>query len=166
MRILFVLFCAAQAIAACGAGGAQYATGARQGGSEVDRGEVNGRLFDFVSNKPEGDDWQIRIRGNAMWLSYGNEEDDDELGSISLSQKETDKVWELIDALEVEGRKKGKKDEDEGYVILRLGEVGEDGKKEYTTVFVSRANADEAVIDLAEYLRGLALKYKKEKPNF
>jgi hypothetical protein len=160
VRILLLLLC----VAACG-GGAQYAGSARQGG-EVDRGEVNGRLFDFVSNKPEGDDWQIRIRGSAMWLSYGNEEETDKVGSISLTQKETDKVWELIDALDIESRKKGKKDEDEGYVILRLGEVGEDGKKEYTTVYVSRANADDEVVDLAEYLRGLAFKYKKEKPNF
>jgi hypothetical protein len=160
VRVLLVLL-----IAACGAGGAQYADGTRAGG-EVDRGETNGRLFDFVSNKPEGDDWQIRIRGSSMWASYGNEESVDDLGTVNLTRKEADKVWELIDAVDIPGRKKGKKDEDEGYVQLRIGEPGEDVKKEYKTVYISRANPDDEVIDLAEYLRGLVVKYKKEKPNF
>jgi hypothetical protein len=161
VRALVFLLC----VAACG-GGAQYASGTRQTGGEIDRGEVNGRLFDFVSNKPEGDDWQIRIRGSSMWASYGNEEQTDDLGSVNLTTKETDKVWELIDAVDIPGRKKGKKDVDEGYVELRLGEPGEDNKKEYKTVYISRASEDEELTDLAEYLRGLVVKYKKEKPNF
>jgi hypothetical protein len=78
------------AISSCGAGG-EYAQGDRQAGA-VDRGEVNGRMFDFVSNKPEGDDWQIRIRGSSMWASYGNEENVDELGTKNLDARETAKV--------------------------------------------------------------------------
>lgn len=162
MRVVFVFL--VLVFSACKTG-ADYAKTDRQGG-DVDRGEVNGRLFDFVSNKPEGDDWQIRIRGSSMWASYGNEENVDDLGTVNLNAKETDKVWNLIDALEIEERKKGKKDEDEGYVQLRLGQPGEDGKQEFTTIIVSRADADEAVVDLAEYLRSLVVKYKKEKPNF
>lgn len=152
------------AISACSPGG-QYVTNDRQGG-EVDRGDTNGRMFDFVSNKPEGDDWQIRIRGSSMWVSYGNDEEVDDLGTVNLTEKETDKVWELIDALGLEDRKKGKKDEDEGYVQLRLREPTGDSEHEAITVIVSRANADDEVIDLAEYLRTLIVKYKKEKPNF
>jgi hypothetical protein len=149
--------------AACGAGGA-YAPSNRAGG-EVDRGEANGRMFDFVSNKPEGDDWQIRIRGSSMWASYSNEDKSDDLGTTNLDAKETAKVWKLIDALELEGRKKGKKDEDEGYVQLRLREPGEENH-DFITVFVSRADPPDEVVELAEYLRTLVAKYHKEKPNF
>lgn len=153
--------------AACGsAGGAQYAKAGRQGG-DVDRGEVNGRMFDFVSNKPEGDDWQIRIRGNSMWASYGKEEQVDDLGTVRLTDKESDKLWELIDAIDIGNRKPGKKDEDEGYLQLRLREPTDSGH-EAVVIYVSRtaASKDDDVINLAEFLRGLISKYKKEKPNF
>jgi len=160
VRLLALLI----ALAACSTGG-QYVTADRQGG-EVDRGEANGRMFDFVSNKPENDDWQIRIRGNSMWVSYSHEEEVDDLGTIQLTDKETDKVWKLIDALELESRKKGKKDEDEGYVQLRLREPGGDEGHDFYSVYVSRANPDDEVVDLAEYLRSLIVKYRKEKPNF
>jgi len=152
-------------ISSCKAGG-DYAQGTRQA-SDVDRGEANGRMFDFVSNKPEGDDWQIRIRGSSMWASYGNEETTDDLGTTNLDAKEARKVWKMIDALNLGERKKGKKDEDEGYVQLRLREPGgEDGNHDVISVFVSRATADEDVTDLAEYLRILISKHHKEKPNF
>ncbi len=152
-------------ILACKAGG-EYAQGPREAG-DVDRGEVNGRMFDFVSNKPELDDWQIRIRGNSLWVSYGNEETIDKLGTVKLDSQETRKVWKLIDALELGERKQGKQDEDEGYVQLRLREPGDDDDgHDVISVYVSRATADEDVLDLAEYLRTLVGKYHKEKPNF
>jgi hypothetical protein len=155
----------ATAVAACHPGG-EYAGSARQHGVEVDRGETNGRMFDFVSNKPDGDDWQIRIRGSGMWVSYAREDSSDPLGSINLSDKETRKVWKLIDELDISGRKKGKKDEDEGYVTLRLREPGAHEEFDISTVYVSRATEDEDVISLASYLQDLVKKYKKEKPNF
>ncbi|HEU0030281.1 MAG TPA: hypothetical protein VFQ53_06610 [Kofleriaceae bacterium] len=148
----------------CGAGG-EYAKSTRTEG-DVDRGETNGRMFDFVSNKPEGDDWQIRIRGSSMWASYSNEDASDPLGSVNLDAKETAKVWKLIDALHIEDRKKGKKDEDEGYVQMQLREPGGEEGHDIKTIYVSRATADDDVIELAEYLRKLISKYHKEKPNF
>jgi hypothetical protein len=152
-------------LCACSAGG-QYATTDRQGGA-VDRGETNGRTFDFVSNKPEGDDWTLRIRGSSMWVSYANEEKVDELGTVSLTDKETRKLWDLIDAIDIESRKVGKKDEDEGYVQLRIVEPGEDGDEGFRkTIFISRTTEDDDVIALATYLQTLVAKYKKETPNF
>lgn len=151
-------------VAGCKTGG-QYAQNDREAG-DVDTGETNGRMFDFVSNKPEGDDWQIRIRGSSMWASYSHEESADDLGTSNLTRKETAKVWKLIDALEIPERKKGKKDEDEGYVQLRLREPGGEEGHDIYTVFISRATEEEAVVDLAEYLRDLISKYHKEKPNF
>jgi len=145
--------------------GGSYAQNSREA-EGADRGETNGRSFEFVSNKPEGDDWNIRIRDTSMSVGYGNEDKSEDLGTIQLSKKETTKVWKLIDALAIEGRKKGKKDEDEGYVMLRMREPGGEEGHETTTVFVSRATADEEVLALAEYLQTIVAKYRKEKPNF
>jgi hypothetical protein len=151
-------------ISACHPGG-EYAQNTRAG-ADVDRGETNGRSFEFVSNKPEGDDWTIRIRDRSMSVGYGNEEKSEDLGTIKLDNKETTKVWKLIDALEIDKRKKGKKDEDEGYVLLRMRDPGGEDGHDLTTVYVSRGTDDDEVIALADYLRLLVGKYRKEKPNF
>lgn len=150
-------------IAACHPGG-EYAGSSMQAG-DLDRGETNGRMFDFVSDKPEGDDWQIRIRGNSIWASYANESKTDQLGTKALSQKETDKLWELVDGLDIPSRKKGKKDDDNGTVTLRLREPGED-KHDIYTVYVSRETDDEEVLAVGNYLRKLVAKHFNETPNF
>ena len=67
------------ALAACKTGG-EYVQSDRAG-FEADTGETNGRMFDFVSNKPEGDDWQIRIRGSSLWASFSHEDSTDDLGT-------------------------------------------------------------------------------------
>ncbi len=164
MRSIAIGIAIALALAACKTGG-EYAQGSREAG-DVDRGETNGRMFDFVSYKPDGDDWQIRIRGSSLWASYSNEDTSDELPSKNLSDKETSKVWKLIDAIEIPERKKGKKDEDEGYVSLRLREPGGEEGHDIFEIYVTRATEDEEVIALAEYLQVLIEKYHKEKPNF
>lgn len=151
-------------LAACKTGG-EYVQSDRQGG-DVDRGETNGRMFDFVSYKPDGDDWQIRIRGSSLWASYSTEDNSDELPSKNLSDKETAKVWKLIDAIEIPERKKGKKDEEEGYVSLRLREPGGEEGHDIFEVYISRETEDEEVLALAEYLQELIFKYHKERPNF
>jgi len=157
--------CVALLISGCHVGG-EYAQNTRAA-EDVDRGEVNGRSFEFVSNKPEGDDWQIRIRGGSMSVGYGNGSDSEDLGTIQLDKRERAKVWKLIDALEIEGRKTGKKDEDEGYVMIRIREqVGDDIEHEAKTIYISRTTEDDDVIALAEYLRDLVGKHRKEKPNF
>ena len=159
------------ALAGCPKAGGEYVQGERRGG-DVDRGETNGRRFDFVSNKPEQDEWQIRITGSSMWVSYAHEEDSDKLGSINLTDKETRKLWKLIDALDVPNRKVGKKDEDEGYVSIRLKEPGEDGPGDGPRngkshhIYISRATEDRDLLALARYLQDLTEKYKRERPNF
>ncbi|MBL9013554.1 MAG: hypothetical protein JNL83_05240 [Myxococcales bacterium] len=164
MRCSLLALAVALALAGCKTGG-EYVQGDR-GASDIDTGETNGRMFDFVSNKPEGDDWQIRIRGSSLWASFSTEDSTDDLGTKNLSRKEAAKVWKLIDALEIPERKKGKKDEDEGYVQLRLREPGGEEGHDIFTIFVSRATEDEDVLALAEYLRDLVKKYHKEAPNF
>ena len=162
--VLALVLAFTSAGAACKTGG-DYVQSNRAGG-DVDRGEVNGRMFDFISNKPEGDDWQIRIRGTSMWVSYAKADKADDLGTTNLTAKESKKVWGLIDDLNIEERKKGKQDEDEGYVELRLREPGGDEGHDIFTVYVTRATEDEEVIALADYLIELVKKYHKEEPHF
>jgi hypothetical protein len=152
--------------AACSTGG-QYVKHSEQGGAELDRGETNGRMFDFVSNMPEGDDWQIRVRDESMWCAYGDGDKTKELGTAKLTKSETDKLWDLVDKLQIPDRDKGKKDPDEGYVTLRLREPG-DEQHDIFTVFVSRADAedDKPVLNVAGYLQKLVEKHFKKKPQF
>jgi len=162
--LLLVFTCvAAVGLAACASAGGSYAQGDRRG-RDVDRGETNGRRFDFVSNKPAQDEWQIRVTGSAMWVSYARDEAADKLGSFNLTDAETRKLWGLIDALDIANRKKGSADEDEGYVTLQLKE-GDDGA-DLHQVYISRASEDKNLIALAKYLQDLTEKYKKERPNF
>jgi hypothetical protein len=162
---LCLALCSTIALGACSTGGS-YVKGEPMEGDR-DRGETNGRMFDFVSNMPEGDDWQIRVRDSSLWAAYGDGEKVKELGTANLTQKETDKLWELVDAVEIPDRKKGKKDEDEGYVQLRLREPG-DEQHDIFLIYVSRADAadDEEVLSLAEYLQKLIEKHFKKKPEF
>jgi hypothetical protein len=151
---------------ACGSAG-QYGSGRRAGGN-VDRGETNGRMFDFVSNMPEGDDWQIRIRDNSLWAAYGDGDTVADLGTANMSGKDTDKLWELVETVDLPGRKKGTPDEDEGWVELRLREPSGEETHDIIKIFVSRAAAgdDEAVLALAAHLQKLVEKYFKKKPEF
>lgn len=159
MRLVALLL-----IAACSTGGS-YVQGSREEGGN--RGETNGRMFDFVSNMPEGDDWQIRLRDNSLWAAYGDGDTVSDLGTKPLSKKETNKIWSLVDAVEIPDRKKGRQDEDEGWVQLRLREPG-DESHDIFTIYISRADAgdDEEVLALAAYLQDLVEKHFKKKPEF
>jgi hypothetical protein len=152
-------------LAACSTGGS-YVKGGREEGV-VDRGETNGRMFDFVSNMPEGDDWQIRIRDDSLWAAYGDGDKVSDLGTKPLTKKESNKIWSLVDAIEIPDRKKGRQDEDEGWVQLRLREPGDEAHDIFT-IYISRADAgdDEEVLALAAYLQDLVEKHFKKKPEF
>jgi hypothetical protein len=155
-------------LTACHPDGAYSGAGNTIVQGDVDKGETNGRMFDFVSDKPEGDDWQIRIRGTTIWCAYSNEKKSDDLGIKKLTDQESEKVWELVDALDIQSRKGGKKDDDNGTVTLTLREPGdEDGDKhKIFTVYVSRDTEDDDVIAIGTYLRKLVDKHFKETPNF
>jgi hypothetical protein len=151
-------------LAACKQGGAYEQT--TMSGGEADRGEVNGRMFDLVSNKPDGDDWQIRIRDSSMWAAYSNGATSKEFGTVNLDRVETKKIWKIIDDLDLSGRDKGEKDEDAGYLQLRLREPGGEEGHDLISVYVTRNTDDEAVVELGTYLQKLILKYHKKKADF
>lgn len=151
--------------AACTTGGQYQGTRASTG---VDRGETNGRQFDFISNMPDGDDWQIRVRDSSLWAAYGDGDKVKELGSVNLSSKDTNKLWALVDALDMGGREKGTQDEDEGWVQMRLREPGGDDEHDLFEANVSRADAegDEELLAVAGQLQKLVEKYFKKRPEF
>lgn len=152
-------------VAACHPGG-EYAKGNSMGGGN-DRGEVNGRMFDLVSNRPEGDDWNIRVRGTSISVAYGDGEKVKQLGTRTLSEKESDALWDLVDKVDIPSHGKGKKDEDAGYVQLQLREPGDDQHEIFTTA-IPRDNDslgdDEKA--LFEYLGKIVKKHFKTEPNF
>ena len=163
MRILLALTLALT-VSACGAGGS-YAKSDREAGN-VDRGETNGRSFEFISNLPDGEDWQVRVRDSSMWASYSEAEEVQEYKPVNLDKKETRKLWELIDNLQMPDRKLGKPDDDEGYVTLIIREPGGDEGHDVFKTNVSRATKDQDVLDVAAYLQKLILKYHKKEPDF
>ena len=154
----------ASSLPACKTGGSYEQT--TMSGGEADRGEVNGRMFDLISNKPDGDDWQIRIRDSSMWAAYASGTDEKQLGTINLDAKETRKLWQMIDDLDLGGRDKGERDEDAGFLQLRLREPGGDEGHELISIYVTRNTDDEAIVELGTYLQKLILKYHKKKADF
>jgi hypothetical protein len=150
-------------IAGCKTGG-EYVEVPREG--RANRGDTNGRSFDFVSTKPDGDEWTIRFRGDAMSVFYSIDDKSDNLGSFNLTRKEATKLWDLVDELNLPGRRSGFIDDDEGTVLFRLREPAGEDEHELYTVYVSRTTDDEAVIDIAEYLRTVVKRHTKETPNF
>ena len=160
MRVAFVLILA---VASCKG---SYGKGSGMQSFSAQRGETNGRSFDFVSTKPDGTEWTIRIRGTGMWVGYAKKTKTDELGSFNLSDSESDKLWNLVDAVDIPSRKAGKVDPEHGTVSLHLREVTASGGHDLETVFVSRDTDDEDVIDLADYLATLVENHKNERPAF
>jgi len=153
-------------VAALGACAGRYGHGSGMASFADQRGETNGRSFDFVSTKPDGAEWTIRVRGNALWVAYAKGSKADELGSIRLDDHETEKLWALVDAVDVPHRRKGKIDTVHGTVSLHLREVTSRGGHDLEEAFVSRDTADDDVLDLADYLATLIEHHKQERPAF
>lgn len=164
VRVLSVV--AVFAIAACHPGG-EYATGNTMT-ADLDRGETNGRMFDFISNRADNDDWNIRVRGTSMSVAYGDGDKTKKLGTQNLSAKESEKLWDLIDKVDIPSRGKGKKDQDAGWVELQLREPGDNDKHEIYQTSVPRDNdkLDEDETALFEYLAKLVKKHFNTEPNF
>jgi hypothetical protein len=149
------------ALGACKTGGSYAYEQSSRG--EADRGETNGRMFDLISNKPDGDDWQIRIRDSSMWAAYADGTDDVQLGTVNLDAKETGKIWELIDEIDLGGRDKGERDDDAGYLQLRLREPGGEEGHDVISIYVTRDTDDDSIVELGTYLQKLVLKYHKKQ---
>ena len=153
----------AAALSACAG---SYGKGSGMQSFSSQRGETNGRSFDFVSTKTDGTEWTIRVRGSAMWVAFAKGTKTDELGSFNLTDEEDDKLWGLVDAVDIPSRKHGKPDPEHGTVSLHLREVTRGTAHDLETVFVSRDTDDEDVIGLADYLATVVENHKNERPAF
>ncbi len=149
-----------------GCPGGEYHRGGGMADFASARGETNGRSLDFVSTKPSGAEWTIRIRGRAMWVAYAKGEKADELGSFNMSDAEVLELWQRIDAVDIPNRRRGKPDDDNGTVSLHLRDVTDDGDHDLETIFVSRETSDDDVIDLADFIADVVEKHRKERPAF
>ena len=147
-------------LAACG-GGQYSASTQRSGGAE--RGEANGRMFDYVSMTADGDQWEVRLRGTSMWIAYSLEDKAESFKPVNLAAAESEKVWKLVDLIDLPSRRRGRIDEVNGTVLLRLREPGDEEHDIYS-VYFSREAENQKVVNLAKYLVSLAKKYYKEKP--
>lgn len=131
------------------------------------RGDTNGRMFDFVSSKPDGGEWTVRIRGDSMWLAYATAEESKDLGPVTLSSKEARKLWALVDEVAVdEDEEVDPEADDIGVVLLRIREPTEDGEHDIVSIYLPRDTENESVIDLAAYLIDLAKAHHDVEPAF
>lgn len=128
------------------------------------RGDTNGRMFDFVSAKPDGSEWTVRVRGDSMWVAYADGSEAKELDAVTLSSKEARRLWTLIEDAAIYDREEGEPDEEVGSVLLRLREPTEDGEHDLVSAWVPRDTDDETVIDLASYLIDLIEKHHQIAP--
>jgi hypothetical protein len=129
------------------------------------RGDTNGRMFDFVSAKPDGSEWTIRIRGDSMWVGYSTAKEARELEAVTLTGKQARRLWTLIDDVELDDED-DEGDEETGTVLLRIREPSEDGEHDIISVQVSRETENETVIDLAAYLAKLVAAHHDVEPAF
>ncbi len=159
VRALVIVLTVVVAVSLPACGGADYRV------SSDRRGEVNGRSFELVSTRVDGDEWSFRARGNSLWVGYVRDAKIGELGELALDRKETARLWELIDLVDIGGRKRGKADRKRGTVTLRLSEPNDDGGHDLTTALVSRKTDDDDVLALAEYLIELVRVHAKMEPS-
>jgi hypothetical protein len=128
------------------------------------RGDTNGRMFDFISSKPDGSEWTIRVRGNSLWVAWSTAKEAKDLGPVTLADKEAAKLWKLIERLDMFERDEGEQDDEAGTVMMRLREPVEDDDHELITAYDSRETEDEDVIALANYLIDLIERHHKIEP--
>ena len=77
--------------------------------------------------------------------------------------EDADWTAKLVDVVDIPSRRRGKVDESNGTVLLRLREPGDEEHDIYS-VYFSREAENQKVQNLAKYLGTLAKKYYNEKP--
>lgn len=148
--------------AAASCGGGAYAK--RDLVDDEQRGDTNGKSFDFVSHKPNGGEWTFRLRGRSLWVAYSTADEEEDLGTHKLTDREFDDLWIAIEALDLAGRKRGLPDKFDGTYTLRQRDPG-DVEHDLYLVYVSRATEEEAVLEFVAVLEDIVEEHTGEKPN-
>lgn len=120
-------------------------------------------MLDYVAMLPDGDQWEVRVRGKSMWLAYSLEDKTESFKPVTISDAESEKLWKLVEVLDLPSRRRGRIDERNGTVLLRLREPGDEEHDIYS-VYFSREAENEKVMNLAKFLTSLSKKYHNEKP--
>ena len=160
VRALAIVLTVVVAASVPGCGAAHYQV------TDDRRGDVNGRSFELVDTKADGTEWSFRARGNSLWVGFVRDEEIGELGELELTRIETQRLWELIENVDLGGRKRGRADRKRGTITLRLREPDGEGGHDLKTVLVPRKTRDDDLIALEDYLAELVKAHKQVEPAF
>jgi hypothetical protein len=119
------------------------------------RGDVNGWVFRLLSEDEDGE-WNVRVRGDTMWVGRVRGRKEREIGNFRLTEKQSGKLWNLIDAINIPERKSQDLDgEPSLFVRLRQREEGN------WSTYISRdeIDEDEDVNKLVTYIERLIRKH-------
>ena len=159
LRALRLILVISLAAGACGAGARRV---------KDRRGDVTGRSFEFQGGA-EGE-WNIRFRGDSFWAAVDKDGKLEEFESVKLDPKEADRLWDLVDATDLDKRKSSKRrasDEDEPLYMFWLAreEAGlKDVKTPLVEIWADDVYSDEDLTRLLRYMVKLVSKYHKKKP--
>lgn len=153
MRRAAVAGLIALAAAACASIGPKTTVQDRQG-------EVGGRVFEFATrgseHVEEHGQWMVRLRGDALWIAYHKKGRTKEYGTFKLADKETRRLWKLVDAARLSGRRSapGAAGAKYVFVYMRAGKLP-------TTVELDMRAAlrDDALASLVRYVGRLIERY-------
>ena len=147
-RLLAVLFLVSVVPELGGCAGAAASNSSADGDR---RGDVNGWVFRLVSEDEDGE-WNVRVRGDAMWVGRVIGRREKEIGSFQLTDVQRNKLWDLVDAINIPERKSQDLDGQAAlFVRLRQREEGT------WSAYISRdeIDVDEDVNNLVTYIERL-----------
>lgn len=117
------------------------------------RGETNGQTFDLVAEVGEHEEWTLRLRGDELWAGHLLDGKTTERAAQALSSAEAALLWQLIDELNIPGRKR--RDGEGNAWLFRLRVPTGGGPHKVYTTEVPRDTTDEAVLDVIEQLEAI-----------
>jgi len=132
------------------------------------RGDVTGRAFEFQGGV-DGE-WNVRFRGDSFWCAFDQQGKVRDYGSVKLTDAETVRLWDLVDAAELERRKSSRRkatDEDEPLYMFWSApqEAGlRDVKPTMVEIWADDVYEDRDLTRLVRYMKKMIQKYHKRRP--
>lgn len=149
LRLLPLLFVFSLVPALGGCAGMEASNAGAADGDR--RGDVNGWVFRLLSEDEDGE-WNVRLRGDAMWVGRVRGRSEREVGNFRLTERQSSKLWDLIDAINIPERTSKDLDGQPAlFVRLRQREEGN------WSAYISREqiDEDEDVNNLLTYIERL-----------
>jgi hypothetical protein len=131
------------------------------------RGQVNGRLFEFSTAGSEHTDahgaWLVRVRGNAMWIAQVLDGKTSEYGPFPLADKDEQKLWTMVDELDLLARS-SKKVRSKRTAVYQLTMMKPKVTAHTVVLPMVEAMQDEAVVSMVAFMGSLIRRYAKASP--